>query len=337
MNISPSTTLSLVKSAKLIVHLLMRRFSTSTVPYNIEKSIHELLIAYVKFKKLSLLENTEEMYINDVELREPQLLQYMYIEKLEIWAARLQEIIEYTKKHEHKMEFLDFLLDGWNGGVDDILIANKKFVNEIDNFMQTSSNYRSDNIEIIATIVLTCPEFLATCTSLGYLPIHRPRDFETAFQYIQLFAKIGVRHEIGGKFARGGILVYPRNDSRAGNLLQQLAKYNDSIDIFEQMRKANPPLFFVEDIQNFKLVHSAVLGKNIEVIKYLTELDPSSLYDTGETWSMPIRYICPQVVGDIYNEDKRDRLDVAQYLIKRAIIHDRSHWSIGGLFSERKR
>lgn len=65
-----------------------------------------------------------------------------------------------------------------------------------------------DNVEMITTVVETCPKFLAPKDEDGMLPCHLAviHVSYSAHKHLLLFGRIGFQHTIGGEESRGGLL-----------------------------------------------------------------------------------------------------------------------------------
>ena len=139
--------------------------------------------------------------------------------------------------------------------VNNLMSAQTTFVEEIDTFLHTRESYDDGkNVNTVTAMIETCPELLATKDGLQIprLPIHvaamnnTSKGLET---FVPLLARVGVQYEVGGKEARGGLLIQTGENDEFANALQCLAGMKGAIGTFEALRNAKPePLFSKNDI-----------------------------------------------------------------------------------------
>ena len=209
--------------------------------------------------------------------------------------------------------------------VDRILKAQQKLTKDIDGYFRKESTYTDeDNLEMITTIVETCPEFLATRTLDNYnrLPCHYAAEEATTFvhKYLFLFARIGHQYQIGGKSKRGGLLVKYDGGSNA-------LHYVKHPKVFNVLKSHDPPLFYAEDVQKYILQHYATCCHNIDLVKYFCDLDPSCLYQFARRNVLPIH------TALLRRGDKDEKGEIVQYLIQKNVSYCGSDETIGGLFT----
>jgi hypothetical protein len=119
--------------------------------------------------------------------------------------------------------------------------------------------------DTLQKIIDNVPSSLSYEDADGWLPIFSAVRSKDSIQYLPLLAKEGVKHNVGGDDARGGLLG---NDARGGligddNVLYRLAFVNGDIenaellylDVMKQLRKSN--LLLREDIQDHDLFYWA--------------------------------------------------------------------------------
>ncbi len=152
--------------------------------------------------------------------------------------------------------------------VNEVLNAQKKLVKTIDKFMHSRRRQVAE-FEVVSSIIETCPEFLATKNNdrneaLPILRFAHSSDEEVASRYVPLLAEVGQKHRIGGKGARGGLLV-----KNAGGFiaLKQIARIQSSSDLMETLKNANPPVLLKEDVHKYRLLSHAVKGESLEMVK----------------------------------------------------------------------
>ncbi len=219
--------------------------------------------------------------------------------------------------------------------IDEVLNAQKKLVKEIDAFMH-SQERQVDEIEVVSSIVGACPEFLATKSdgdNFKALPIHWfacSNNEEAATKYVPLLAEIGRKHGVGGDEARGGLLV---EDIHGINALQCLTYKKSSV--MKALKNANPPLLLKEDVRDYHLLHRAVAGGSLEMVKFMKEWDPSCLCYDHSKISVPLRQACVYLDRtEVGEEQKKHRLQIVKYLLHESMLFYASSDTIGGLFNK---
>lgn len=211
-------------------------------------------------------------------------------------------------------------------GIDSLVEAQQKFVQGIDDYLHESESFEyEDDIEMVTTIVQTCPEFLATRDRYEYLPCHYAAGFEEinpSPKYLPLFANIGYKHAIGGENSRGGLLVCDRCNNNA-------LRYVNDHNVLDLFQKNNPPLFFKEDIRNYTLLHDAAYfdESSFDLVKYLCDLDPSCLYQRDGDNELPLHYAVETAKSD-------EKKKVVEYLLQQSVLYSESNETIGGLFEK---
>ena len=216
------------------------------------------------------------------------------------------------------------------GSINAFQDAQNTFVKEIDTYLNPSFlppdekfiYENEDEIEFVAvkTIVELCPEFLATTNSYGSLPCH---NVTSSKKYFKLFIGLGCEHNIGSKSSRGGLLIPDKGGRNALHSIQHP-------EIFEMLRYMSPPLFYIEDIQKYNLLHN-ILDEyfNVNLVKYFCELDPSCVNQRDRDDLLPIHYF------DWDFSDDEKAKDIIQYLVQISLSNPTSNETIGGLFSRR--
>ena len=80
-------------------------------------------------------------------------------------------------------------------------------------------------------------------------------------KYLLLFAKIGLKHKIGGEDSRGGLLIL----SSFGQNALECIKGTENFDVLQDH---DPQLFYIEDIRKYNLLHQAALSRHFDQVKY---------------------------------------------------------------------
>ena len=104
-------------------------------------------------------------------------------------------------------------------------------------------------------------------------------------KYIHILAKEGLKHEVGGRGTRGGLLVPDPEDEHIRNTLQLIVSkgrpgnpipYDTAyLDALKELRKDN--LFLKEDIKEQNLLYHSCTPKATMRFEYLAEWDPVNL------------------------------------------------------------
>jgi hypothetical protein len=239
-------------------------------------------------------------------------------------AKLLQKLVD-LKEHPRNE-----LPDKIESSVKKILDAQKKFVEEIDEYMH-GIDHDEDDLETVKTVGETCPEFLATMDKDGDLPIHcSVSNRSLCSTYVPLLANIGCKNGIGGKEGRGGLLV--KNKVDQGYHVLKILTFCPSTGVFNALRDTSPPLFCTEDVSKYHLLHQAVINKNIEMVKYMVDLYPGSILHPDEEGNIPIYYSCTETKDK--KKGKKDKA-IVEFLLERSISSFESASStVGALLVE---
>ena len=227
---------------------------------------------------------------------------------IERTAKLLQSLVDFKDKNVELPEML-------RESVDHLLDAQQTFLKNIDTYLHSD---HKDELEILTAIVEPNPEFLATKDWSGMLPCHIEASKKTKSSYknLKLYAEIGRKHNIGGEEMRGGLLTTYHNKRNTLHFFVHT-------EPFELLRETSPPSFYIEDVQKYQLLHCAASRCNLDLVKYMIRLDPSSLEQKdGKQW-LPIHYFLR-----IFFHDNVQ--DVVQYLLQSSVP---SNETIGGLFT----
>ena len=141
---------------------------------------------------------------------------------------------------------------------------------------------------------------------------------------VPLLAKVGHMNGVGGKGGRGGLVTL--NNSNQVNAFKKCASGDcSSHRVMKALMEMNPPLFKREDVSEHELIHCAAFNhhsQSLEVLELYIDLDHSSLFQKDSEANYPINYACGRSI------------DVAQFLLKRALKYNPHHYSIGALVSK---
>ena len=231
---------------------------------------------------------------------------------LEKTAKLAQKLIDLTENQNLELP------DDLQGQFENYLNFQYCFVRDIDKYLHQQRHYEDEeHIEVIATIVETCPEFLATEYKYDdVIPCHTAANMATssAYNHLLTFLDIGLQYSIGGEDSRGGLL-------RHGSL-----RCIRDPEVFEAMRNHDPPLFYVEDVQKHGLLCNAASEHSLDLVEYFYNLDPSSLCDPNGY----CKAICSATLFS--NRNDPERLEVIEYLLQLiASRRNDSDEPLGGL------
>ena len=196
--------------------------------------------------------------------------------------------------------------------------AQHEFIRRIDEHLHRDEDcifrdMSKSEVEIDETILKICPDFLSSKNRSDQLPIHRATRTRFEADNVAMLAKHGMKHDVGGKDSRGGLLV---RTGQGFNVLQRIR----NVETFEKLANSDPPLFFKQDILDYDLLHFAVKDENMARAKWLISMCPSALYAENEcSCSIPLG-CC------------RNNTEMIKFCLEEAIKYDPTHPSIGGLF-----
>jgi hypothetical protein len=110
----------------------------------------------------------------------------------------------------------------------------------------------------------------------GYLPIQKALKYMESVHYVPLLAKEGVKHNVGGDDARGGLLLGEIN------VLTALTYYGDHIggdplylDVMKKLRECK--LLLKDDIQDHDLLYNACSPETLMRFDFLASWCPEGL------------------------------------------------------------
>ncbi len=216
----------------------------------------------------------------------------------------------------------------------------KKFASRINEFMHRGE-WKKEEFEATEVIATTCPKVLEVpIVKYGYniLPIHcaarrdavdnpgmgpigvpRRGAVNTA-EFVPLLTRIGLDNRVGGEGGGGGLLVRMNPNVAASLPLVDILEQDDVETVKVLVDKK---LLLQKDVRNEGLLIWATLYQSIECVKFLADLDPSSLL-RAPRGVIPLKMCSISLYCNIH---------VVKYLIKKTMQHYPTHETIGGLFS----
>ncbi|GFH49892.1 hypothetical protein CTEN210_06368 [Chaetoceros tenuissimus] len=172
---------------------------------------------------------------------------------------------------------------------DDILAAleeaHTKIVNAFgESLCRLRYGKHKPSLEAVEKVVKEFPSALSYEDKDGYIPISyisEDNDDGSGLEYIPILAKEGVKHNVGGADARGGLVCRTPNGLTLNNL-QNLCTCSDNemvnLSVLKELRKMG--LFVKSDIQDYKMLHYSVYsscGRGKKRTKFLADWDPDAL------------------------------------------------------------
>ncbi|GFH56805.1 hypothetical protein CTEN210_13281 [Chaetoceros tenuissimus] len=158
-------------------------------------------------------------------------------------------------------------------------------------------------IKYVKKLVQAFPDSLKCKNSDNCLPIEQLTFYpkqdsgKNGSKYILTLALEGLKHDVGGKNMRGGLLC----ESSIGNSLQRLSKccYDDwYLEPLQDLRRHK--LLLKKDIVDFNLLHHSCIRKSsLERFKYFLEWDPEALVKTTVD-GVPLMHSLMKYQGDTY-------------------------------------
>ncbi len=252
-------------------------------------------------------------------------------------AKLLQKLVDLTEEKGGGQELPEDIQEC----VTEVLDAQEKFVKQIDKYLHSKERV-IDEFEVVSSIIETCPEFLATKDDSDEdedIPIRWfacSDNEEAVVKYVPLLAEVGRKYGVGGEEDRGGLLV---KNARGGTALSALLTRQKSSNVMEALRNADPPLLLKEDVRDYSLLNGAAAAKSLEMVKFMSKLDPSCLYYEHDRFGIPLLQACFCKTNDneMGEERKITRLRIMKYLIREAVLYDAFNNTIGGLFFKTRR
>ena len=177
---------------------------------------------------------------------------------------------EERKDEKCKKEILDLLEE-----------ANEKIEKAFGKSMHRLWNHKP-SVEALEKVVRKFPSTLSYEDDYGRIPIQLAVVGD-GFEYVPVLAKEGIKHEVGGEDARGGLLTIDPSDDNGWNTLQWLSGVitvsingEKRLKVLKELRKMG--VLLKKDIQEYQLLCYACGCK--ERFEYLVDWDPNALIET---------------------------------------------------------
>jgi len=190
-------------------------------------------------------------------------------------------------------------------------LNDKKLINDVKEAVKTAEKAISDatggalhrlnvskpSIDAVKELVERIPDALSFKNKKGQLPIQSAVWYIDSTKYVPILAKVGIKHEIGGRGMRGGLLAVDPRDEYDYNTLQiivNICNVEDPIPhdtarlkVLKELRKDN--LLLQSDIKDHGLLYDSCHPTNTMRFEYLAEWDPDNLMN-GTFNEMPISH-----------------------------------------------
>ncbi|GFH44098.1 hypothetical protein CTEN210_00572 [Chaetoceros tenuissimus] len=171
---------------------------------------------------------------------------------------------------------------------DEILEAIEECNQKIEKALGESMYYlekHKPTFEAVEKVVNKFPSTLSYEDEDGRIPIQEAA-LGNGPQYVPVLAKQGIKHKLGGKNTRGGLMIANAADDDGWNTLQWLVAVladddeedAKKVDVLKQLQKSG--LFVKKDIQELDLLFLSCYSHCKKRFEYLVRLDPDALIET---------------------------------------------------------
>ncbi|GFH49901.1 hypothetical protein CTEN210_06377 [Chaetoceros tenuissimus] len=141
------------------------------------------------------------------------------------------------------------------------------------------------SIEAVEKVAMKFPSTLSYVDVVdGQIPIQSAATRD-GYEYVPVLAKEGIKRKIGGKDARGGLLLTDPSHDYGWNTLQCFINVGDDADedaervnVMKELRRS--ALILKKDIQEYNLLHVSCYEFTKERCEYLVSWDPDALVET---------------------------------------------------------
>jgi len=152
-------------------------------------------------------------------------------------------------------------------------------------------------IDAVKELIQGFPDALSFKNKKNRLPIQSAVRSNVATKYVPILAKEGIKHEVGGRGMRGGLLVVDPTDVDGMNTLQLIVNLGNPSDpiphdtarlkVLKELRKDN--LLLKKDIKEHNLLFWSCQTQSKRRFEYLAEWDPDCLM-TGTFRDLPLSH-----------------------------------------------
>ena len=224
--------------------------------------------------------------------------------------------------------------------------ANKGFTNATGNALHRL-NETKPSIDTVKELIQGIPDALSFLDEEDQLPIQSAVWDMNTVKYIPILAKEGIKHEVGGRGMRGGLLVRDPDEEETNTLellvtlgvsdCQVLINLGDDDDpircdpaflgALKELRKDN--LFLKKDIKDHHLLFWSCNPDSKMRFAYLADWDPDCLITTGLVTSETIYLPMSHAIIEYYSEDSLTHFTM---YFQTALKHHPQH--LGMLFQK---
>ncbi|GFH44094.1 hypothetical protein CTEN210_00568 [Chaetoceros tenuissimus] len=163
--------------------------------------------------------------------------------------------------------------------------ANEKIEKAFGESMHRLGWNHKPSFEAVEKVVQKFPSTLSCVDGNASIPIQTVAIGDGP-QYVPVLAKQGIKYNVGGEDARGGLLAADPTHEVGWNTLQWLVtvlenseeKDAKKADVLKQLQKSG--LLVKKDIQEQKLLYLCCFSHRKKRFEYLVGLDPDALIDT---------------------------------------------------------
>jgi len=171
------------------------------------------------------------------------------------------------------------------------------FIDAAGNALHRELKETKPNIDTVKEFIQVFPDALSFKNEKNQLPIQVAIWSNAAVKYVPILAKEGIKHEVGGRGMRGGLLVVDPTDKDDWNTLQLLVTMGNpsdpiphdtaSLDVLKELRKDN--ILLKKDIKEHELLFWSCDPQSKMRFEYLAEWDPDCLM-TGTCEDLPLSH-----------------------------------------------
>ena len=158
-------------------------------------------------------------------------------------------------------------------------------------------NVSKPSIDTVKELILGIPDALSVKNEGDQLPVQSAVWHSDSTKYVPILAKEGIKHEVGGRGMRGGLLAVDPISHNGKNTLQVLASSGISsdpiprdtacLDVMKELRKAN--ILLQSDIKEHEHLIWSCRPEAKMRFGYLAEWDPDCLM-TGTYGGLPLSH-----------------------------------------------
>ena len=131
--------------------------------------------------------------------------------------------------------------------------------------------------DTLLKIIDDVPSSLSYEDEDGWLPIVSAAEHEDSLQYVPLLANGGVKHNVGGDDARGGLQGYDNVLSDLGSPIMDCSEIDVPLYLNVMKKLRESKLLLREDIRDYDLLYHACGPQTLMIFEYLIDWCPEGL------------------------------------------------------------